>query len=74
VPFARFRRPVEKLQRARRVEQIGDALHRHRSRPFAEQPDDRVRVAYAGQTPGADQALADELLEGPEATKLAISG
>src|SRR5271169_3889076 len=60
---ARFRRSIEKLQRAGRVEQIGDALHRRWSGAFAEQPDDRVRMPDPGQTPGADQALSDELFE-----------
>jgi hypothetical protein len=59
----RFRRPIEELQRAGRVEEIGDALHCRRGGTFAEQPDDRVRVADAGQTPGADQPLTDEPLE-----------
>jgi hypothetical protein len=38
-------------------------LHRRRSGTFAEQFDDRVRVADTGQTPRADHPLTDEALK-----------
>ena len=58
-----FAGPSKKLQRAGRVEQIGDALHRRRSRASAQDPDDRVRVTDACYTPGADQPLANQLFK-----------
>ena len=55
-PSKNFRPPGE-------IEQVGDALHRGRRRAFAQQLDDRVGMADAGQAPGADQALVDKALE-----------
>ena len=57
---ARLCRSVEEFEPTRRVEQIGDALHRRGRRGLAEQPDDRVRMADAGQAPRANQSLGDE--------------
>ena len=55
--------PSKNLRPPGEFEQIGDALHRRRRRRFANQPDDRVRMADTGQPPGADQALAHQPLE-----------
>ena len=58
-----FAGPSKNFSPPGEFEQIGDALHRRRRRIFAEQPDDRVRMADAGQAPGGDQPFADETLE-----------
>src|SRR5262249_6133368 len=60
---AGFRGSVEKFQPAGWVQQIGNALHCCRGRALAKQFDDHVRMAYAGQTPGTNQALTDQPLE-----------
>jgi hypothetical protein len=59
----RLRWPVEELQPAGRVQQVGDALNGGRRRAFLQQPDDGVGMADAGQPPGADQPLGHQPLE-----------
>ena len=44
-------------------EQIGDALHRRRCGGVADKPNDRVGMADAGHSPGADQPLGDQLVK-----------
>ena len=55
--------PFEEFQAAGRVQQVGDALHGGRRRVLAEQADDGVGMADAGQAPGADQSFGDETFE-----------
>jgi len=61
----RFSVPVEEFEATRRVEQICDALYCCRCRAFTEKLDDRIGMADARQSPCADDAFADQLLEHP---------